>query len=905
MTSTASPRASRARGTRARRSRRVAASTPAEARRRPRGRAPRPRSRSSCLPSARHFAGSRSTTRRGTIHGRAIARSMRNVLFHREPRVERLRFQSRFHPELFLPVLSPHSAAAACFSNPAVASSHREHVRAENPDLIARVSLAHGHRAVLQRPVIHRHRERDPELVVSRVPLPHRRRGRVQLRGDALGGQLPGELLRVRVHPGVVHEREDRELDGRDERGELKHRLLLVVPADVERVLEHAVHDAADPERRLDDGRREIPPAELLRLHAHADHPGEDLFLARGGGERRRAVRVDFRRERERRVRHRLGVLLERLAHVLLVRLAHENLGDDRLVVAFVRGELNLALVAVRFQVKRAPVREADALDPSVRALDLRVPAVLRVVRHLVLQVLAEPQTLQVDADLLEEHVRARDKVRQGFVRDDPLRDRLSRGHQERLLHRRELRVAREQVELHVRDFVEPRVLFLLRMHEVLDLRLLAEVHEDPLRGLRSQEPLRRAAGADLRREHQVERVRRRKVVLRLRGFDPEVHDRGAHLFRGELLDPREHVLELSSSVRGRHGVRENAFQVFLDEVVGAEAVLRDDVFHHEVRELLDVPGGLKHDLRGHGRALELEHSFVQDEVLPPERLQVRLHRATGRAVVVQARDAAVDLERRDVKQPLFERAGHLVPEVFLLRELLVARGHRGLDLDVERDLQLFQLRDRGVDLGLVRLVRFQRADVVPGRGARILHRLQANGVVLRRRHRANGKADACGWRRRGASDDARRGENCGEDERKHARAPHALGLGRSARLVADRGIPFSATDFVRFFNGREIVTRHGETLRIIAPCTRTIVTKCPLLSCTKSWRTEKFPRVVWFGTFESCCIPPRARRRTERLERRVATSGILNGRSERLSFRSRPRWRRRRYARRVRPRGR
>ena len=43
-----------------------------------------------------------------------------------------------------------------------------------------------------------------------------------------------------------------------------------------------------------------LRPLHLLRLHAHADHPGEDLFLARGGGERRRAVRVDFRRERER-----------------------------------------------------------------------------------------------------------------------------------------------------------------------------------------------------------------------------------------------------------------------------------------------------------------------------------------------------------------------------------------------------------------------------------------------------------------------------------------------------------------------------------------------------------------------------------------------------------------------------
>jgi hypothetical protein len=50
----------------------------------------------------------------------------------------------------------------------------------------------------------------------------------------------------------------------------------------------------------------------------------------------------------------------------------------------------------------RAPVRQARALDPAVGGLHLCVPAVLRVVRHLVLQVLPEAHALRVDAHLGE-----------------------------------------------------------------------------------------------------------------------------------------------------------------------------------------------------------------------------------------------------------------------------------------------------------------------------------------------------------------------------------------------------------------------------------------------------------------------------------------------------------------------
>ena len=46
-------------------------------------------------------------------------------------------------------------------------------------------------------------------------------------------------------------------------------------------------------------------------------------------------------------------------------------------------------------QVKGGAVGQADALDPAVGALHLGVPAVLCIVRHLVLQVLPEAHPLR------------------------------------------------------------------------------------------------------------------------------------------------------------------------------------------------------------------------------------------------------------------------------------------------------------------------------------------------------------------------------------------------------------------------------------------------------------------------------------------------------------------------------
>lgn len=53
-----------------------------------------------------------------------------------------------------------------------------------------------------------------------------------------------------------------------------------------------------------------------------------------------------------------------------------------------------------------------------------------------------------------------------------------------------------------------------------------------------------------------------------------------------------------------------------------------------------------------HGLPDHLEHGLLQDEVLPPELCDVLLDCASGGTEIIEARHAAVDLERGDEEQP-------------------------------------------------------------------------------------------------------------------------------------------------------------------------------------------------------------------------------------------------------------
>ncbi len=200
-------------------------------------------------------------------------------------------------------------------------------------------------------------------------------------------------------------------------------------------------------------------------------------------------------------------------------------------------------MCGVRAQVVVGAVGDADDLHPPEAAgEDLGVPAVGRIVRPLVGQVLAEPEFIWIDTDSGQDPVRERDVVGDVLVRDHPLAYCGAHRHSGRLLTVELPRDGEEGGGV-VRVAIEGRVILLTRMDEDLSLRLgelpqpdhaLAggdlvsvglpdlngaegkfvavkaqepgEVGEDALGGLGAQVALPLRPGTDGRLKHQVER---------------------------------------------------------------------------------------------------------------------------------------------------------------------------------------------------------------------------------------------------------------------------------------------------------------------------------------------------------------------------------------------------------------
>ena len=180
---------------------------------------------------------------------------------------------------------------------------------------------------------------------------------------------------------------------------------------------------------------------------------------------------------------------------------------------------------------------------------------------------------------------------------------------------------------------------------------------------------------------------------------------RGAELLALELADAGEQVLRLLALGGRRLGVLQQLLEVALQEVVGAVAVAfvfvgffvgffcwvlcvddnstqravrtrshpkhptqhkktkpltrtSDGVSDHKVGEAVDVAARLEHRRGRHGGALHLEHALLQHKVLAPRLRHVLLDRAAGRAIVVEAGDGAVDLERGDVEEAALQGVG-------------------------------------------------------------------------------------------------------------------------------------------------------------------------------------------------------------------------------------------------------
>ena len=247
-------------------------------------------------------------------------------------------------------------------------------------------------------------------------------------------------------------------------------------------------------------------------------------------------------------------LLAERLAKVLLVELGRQLLGDDRLLQGLSHDQGVTGLRHMHGEIVRRSVCAAHTLRPAVRVVDLRVPAVCRVMRHLVRHVLAEAQARRVNADLDQEQVNASQEIAQRLVCNHALVDRLTNLHARHLGAAGRLCVTIKEVELYVPNVREPLVVLVFGVDEmfylchgelahakqprarrdlvteratdtsrregdtpVIELEQAREVEEMALSCLRSEETRMLAGGADATCEHQVELYRLRDLVVRVR----------------------------------------------------------------------------------------------------------------------------------------------------------------------------------------------------------------------------------------------------------------------------------------------------------------------------------------------------------------------------------------------------
>mmetsp|Transcript_77432 Transcript_77432/g.209275 ORF Transcript_77432/g.209275 Transcript_77432/m.209275 type:complete len:480 (+) Transcript_77432:34-1473(+) len=326
------------------------------------------------------------------------------------------------------------------------------HLSERQPDLRHGVALPHSDRVVLHGRVVKGDPKRDAQLVVPRVLLADRGAALVDGVREAQGTQLGSDIAHQRgvaivaADPLVQGQngapvRRDLGSEGQDPAGLLVVGVLLLRPRVVD-VLQHGREDAVDPKRGLDHAGREGVHRDLLFLLFKLDQ-------VRGKLERL-AIDVHVRRPALKTrgellqlgLRHGLYKLLDRLPvlleglHDLDARLLRDgkDLHLDGLVEGLPVRQIALGRLRVRIQIEGRSVSDADALQPPERTVDLGVPAVRGVVRHLCGKMLAEPNVLLADSYTQQEEVRAADYVAEELVVDNALRNRLADGHEYRIL---------------------------------------------------------------------------------------------------------------------------------------------------------------------------------------------------------------------------------------------------------------------------------------------------------------------------------------------------------------------------------------------------------------------------------------------------------------------------------------
>mmetsp|Transcript_17201 Transcript_17201/g.32282 ORF Transcript_17201/g.32282 Transcript_17201/m.32282 type:complete len:418 (-) Transcript_17201:407-1660(-) len=370
------------------------------------------------------------------------------------------------------------------------------------------------------------------------------------------------------------------------------------------------------------------------------------------------------------RIRHHALVCLERLSQSLPVELELGHLHLPRLVQLERCLHGRLRRLPVYEQIVASPVGVSHALNPSIRALDLQIPAVAGVVRHFGGQVLAKAEAGGVHSDLLHEELRSSHEIGEGFVVDQSDGYGLSDGDCFGFA-RAELIDATKENEFLGRDGGEVGVGFVVGVDEVFDfahaefsdaeeagargnfvpksetnlsgrkrhfLRISIqqppEINKQSLRRLGPQKSNRRTLRTDARLEHEIEWKRRtiRLVVRRLTSVFHQllVQLRGRKRVR-LYLNPQMPLLLHRGHIRI---LLDQFVNGVLQQFVRPEALPAHRILHHKISESIYVSRSFEYRLGSEAGAFHLEHGFREDKVFPPCVHHGSLDGAGGRAEV-------------------------------------------------------------------------------------------------------------------------------------------------------------------------------------------------------------------------------------------------------------------------------
>ena len=490
-------------------------------------------------------------------------------------------------------------------------------------------------------------------------------------------------------HLRVADQGEEGGLHGRDRGWEGKVGSLGVGLSLTEAVLEDTVDDTANTERRLDDMRDELLFLSDLGLLSESNHlagkdefllassDGDGLVLSDGGSESFLDIVGSLLEEG-----HDKGLfLLELLAEDLLVEVGNSVDEGDGLRETTGSHELSLGVLHVLGKIEGGTIGVAGDLNPTVRGLDLSIPTVIGVMSHLGRSMLSEADGGGLDSDGAQELEGSGDEVTNGLVANDSVSDGLTDLHHCGLSFVSILRGGAPERKLDLGDLEELLVRLIVGVNEVLDLShgelsdteesltrrdfitetkanlggseghaaiveldQSAEVDEDTLGSLGTKVTLHVAGGSDLGAEHEVEGDGLGKRVAGLGILNSHSLDALIDLSLVEVLDilvEGEELFPLVSFL----ALGKLLLDEFLNELVSSSWSTGLRILDHQVFELFDMTRHLQDITKHETGAANLEHVFLEDEMLSPELLDVVLNGATKGTVIEESSDTVVNLE--------------------------------------------------------------------------------------------------------------------------------------------------------------------------------------------------------------------------------------------------------------------